>query len=130
MYISKRRSEGRLRTRSWQQPAQSPFRSDLTVIGQQLLMEVEGWSPPGALRGCQASQVHGSGLGDCHGVAQLLLQGPDLAQHAQDLGQKAEDYLHCTSTPATHRLLCRATQSFTGFICGPIKTLSSFLIFF
>lgn len=92
-------------------------------------MEVEGWSPPGALQGCQASQVHGSGLGDCHGVARLLLQGPDLAQHAQDLGQKAEDYLRCTSTPATHRLLCRATQSFAGFLLVG-KTLSSSYISF
>lgn len=91
-------------------------------------MEVEGWSPPGALQGCQASQVHGSGLGDCHGVAQLLLQGPDLAQHVQDLGQKAEDYLRCTSTPATHRLLCRATQSFIGFLEGTVK--KHFPIFF
>lgn len=75
-------------------------------------MEVEGWSPLGALQGCQAGQVDGSGLGDCHGVAPLLLPGPDLAQHAQDLGQKAEDYLRCTSTPATHWLLHTATQSF------------------
>lgn len=51
MCVSKRRSEGRLRTRPWQQPAQSPFWSDLTAIGQQLLMEVEGWSPPGGLAG-------------------------------------------------------------------------------
>lgn len=91
-------------------------------------MEVEGWSPPGALQGCQAGQVDGSGLGDCHGVAPLLLPDPDLAQHAQDLGQKAEDYLRCTSTPATHRLLHTATQSFTGSLRSTAKHID--FIFF
>lgn len=47
--VSKWRSEGHLGTRSWQQPALSPFRSDSSAIGQQLLMEVEGSSPLGSL---------------------------------------------------------------------------------
>lgn len=56
------------------------------------------------LQACQAGQVEGSGLGDCHRVAPLLPQSL-ICPACTGLRPKAEDYLQCTSTPTTHCLL-------------------------
>lgn len=108
---------GRFRTQSRQQPAQSPPRPDLAAIVQQLLIAAaEGRvsGGPQVRRPCQAGQVEGSGLGDCHRVAPLLPRALICPACAGLRAKKAEDYLRCTSTPATHWLLAAQQRSHTG----------------
>lgn len=108
---------GRFRTQSRQQPAQSPLQPDLAVIVQQLLIAAaEGRvsGGPQVRRSCQAGQVEGSGLGDCHGVAPLLPRALICPACAGLRAKKAEDYLRCTSTPATHWLLAAQHRNHTG----------------
>lgn len=74
------------------------------------------------LQACQAGQVEGSGLGDCHRVAPLLLQSL-ICPACTGLRAKAGDYLYCTSTPTTHCLLATWTMCRTSPPLSMIFTL-------
>lgn len=110
------RTSGRGRFRT-QLTAQSPLQPDLAVIVQQLLIaaaEGQVSGGPQVRRSCQAGQVEGSGLGDCHGVAPLLPRALICPACTGLRAKKAEDYLRCTSTPATHWLLAAQHRNHPG----------------
>lgn len=77
----------------------------LVINVQQLLIKAEGSASSACrLQGCQAGQVEGFRLCDCHGVAPLLPRSL-ICPACRGLRTKSGDYLRCTSTPTTHCLL-------------------------